>query len=413
MLPVVLLLGITQIECFVSNRIIIKTSAASSLVQSKDSRGRADKTLQLVPDTLLDNSMISHIVPSISLSAAANVGSVIRAIQLGGIPATGMLVVTGIGLRVKTPPAVVGALQHFAAGILLTTVAKELLPEMVQAEGLMENLASAFGFFAGVGVLILLGILLPEEELPEEETPEESTIQSLPLSTKPSPSLRNRRVSKKKEAFLTASIPFKRSPNREMDTLGDELRSGWETMDAGFAQGMELAVSSDVGSQSNMRDDGTNESPSLALPIALLAAVCIDSALDGLLVGTSTALDPTTSSILSASLTVESSFLGLTIATAIRSCPAASNIKLLGTTLAPTSLLLGSVVGGGLAPAMAESPALLAGLLGFGTSATLFMVAEELLLQAHEDGADHIWWVDAQLYLGFYASVTLEKLLGV
>jgi len=47
---------------------------------------------------------------------------------------------------------------------------------------------------------------------------------------------------------------------------------------------------------------------------------------------------------------------------------------------------------------------------GFGTSALLFMVAEELLLEAPEDG-EHIWWVNVQLYTGFYWGFMSTKFL--
>ena len=72
---------------------------------------------------------------------------------------------------------------------------------------------------------------------------------------------------------------------------------------------------------------------------------------------------------------------------------------------------MGAAVGGLLSTTLSENPVLFAGLLSFGTSALLFMVAEELLLEAHEDGGDHVWWVDLQLYTGFYASVMLGKFI--
>jgi len=70
-------------------------------------------------------------------------------------------------------------------------------------------------------------------------------------------------------------------------------------------------------------------------------------------------------------------------------------------------------VGGMTASALEHNPALFVGLIGFGTSALLFMVAEELLLEAHEGGEDsHVWWVDLQLYVGFFLSVVMGKLAG-
>jgi hypothetical protein len=62
------------------------------------------------------------------------------------------------------------------------------------------------------------------------------------------------------------------------------------------------------------------------------------------------------------------------------------------------------------ADALSHNSVLLIGLMSFGTSALLFMVAEELLLEAHEEG-DHVWWVDLQLYVGFFASLIVGKFM--
>ena len=344
----------------------------------------------------------STVANSIALPASPSLlqlpPTVLRSIQLGGFPALGMFGATQLGLRVPTPPNVLGALQHFAAGILLTTVAKELLPEMVNAQGLYENLASGIGFFSGVGLLIVLGILLPEEDEEEEgehatsnNAPADSDI-SVPTTTTATlvpqlPSLRNRKVSRKAGAVARSSSI------RNLNSV--------ETAGVPQQQDVTTAPSNDTEANAPILDKYA------LLPAALLAAVSIDSALDGLLIGTSTALDPSTGTILSASLAVESSFLGLTIGTALQAC----RQGLLGSSFAPVALLVGALAGGSLAPILSESPVLLAGILGFGTSATLFMVAEELLLESHENGAEHVWWVDFQLYTGFFASVMVDKFI--
>ena len=94
-------------------------------------------------------------------------------------------------------------------------------------------------------------------------------------------------------------------------------------------------------------------------------------------------------------------------------------------------------LGGALARTLSHSPIAMTGMLSFGTSALLFMVAEgrslfvcfqldisskvlsfptimcveELLLDAHEDG-EHVWWVDLQLYTGFFASIIAGKFVA-
>ena len=74
---------------------------------------------------------------------------------LGGIPAACMLLCTLLGLQVRVPPMVAGALQHFAAGVLLSAIATELLPTLVEAKGFDANLGLTIGFVAGMGLLIV------------------------------------------------------------------------------------------------------------------------------------------------------------------------------------------------------------------------------------------------------------------
>ena len=52
----------------------------------------------------------------------------------------------------------------------------------------------------------------------------------------------------------------------------------------------------------------------------------------------------------------------------------------------------------------------------FGIAALLFLVTEELLLEAHEAQEhsaheEHIWWVDMFFFLGFLLSFLMDKLL--
>jgi len=349
---------------------------------------------------------------SMALSSQATVVSgslsAISAVELGGFPALLMLLFTVIGLKIRTDPILVGALQHFAAGILLSTIAIELLPEMMNAKGLEENLASGVGFFMGVAVLIGLGVLLPQEQDDngqEGAGEEKQAVEALESSQEHSPlcqSLRNRQQSFKSEAFCCACateraleaelLPMNAIRSEEGSTLDDEQSSS--------------ASPSDVTGAMNLEETLSEKTSVDSFPTALVTAIAIDSALDGLLIGIAIAAGPSTGPMLSASLSVEMSFLGLTLAAALygqslsQSLPAA--------VLGPAVLLLGAFAGGALATTLANSPVLLAGLLGFGTSSLLFMVAEELLLEAHEEG-EHVWWSDLQLYTGFFASILASK----
>jgi hypothetical protein len=71
-------------------------------------------------------------------------------------------------------------------------------------------------------------------------------------------------------------------------------------------------------------------------------------------------------------------------------------------------VVLSAGLGGMLAGILSHSPVARVGMLSFGASSLLFMVAEELLLDAHEDG-QHVWWVDLQLYTVFFTSIIAGK----
>ena len=108
--------------------------------------------------------------------------------------------------------------------------------------------------------------------------------------------------------------------------------------------------------------------------------------------------------------------------------------------LPPLSLWLGGFIGATTAAAVARAPAMHVALISFGIAALLFLVTEELLLEAHEavstrwysrlDGVEgdggpprrheaqehsaheeHIWWVDMFFFLGFLLSFLMDKLL--
>ena len=191
-----------------------------------------------------------------------------------------MLLFTLVGLGKEVPPTIAGALQHFAAGVLLCTIVTELLPEMVSAEGVAQNVAAGVGFFLGVAVLILLGILIPEhdDDDKEENDHEEEKLQltSLPL---------------RQHSLMTVACQCReycRFPRRSSS-----------------------AVEAAVVKEESPLLSSTPENANKSFPLALILAIAIDSTLDGLLIGIACAAGPSAGPMMSASLTVEMSFLGL------------------------------------------------------------------------------------------------------
>ena len=110
-------------------------------------------------------------------------------------------------------------------------------------------------------------------------------------------------------------------------------------------------------------------------------------------------------------LTIEMGFLSLTVATALRRQPRA--LAALTVLLPPAALVAGGALGAVTAEAVARNAALHVGLISFGVAALLYLVTEELLLEAHEAQGpeEHIPWVDSCFFAGFLASFLLDKLL--
>ncbi len=137
---------------------------------------------------------------------------------------------------------------------------------------------------------------------------------------------------------------------------------------------------------------------------SMLTAVGADLTLDGVLVGIAFAAGARTGVLLAIALACELLSLGLALAVALGRARAFRARQVgLPTALAAVTLLGGAVLGLGL---LAHAPeALLAAVLAFGSAALLFLVTEELLVEAHRAGEST--WATAMFFLGFLLFVVL------
>ena len=142
-------------------------------------------------------------------------------------------------------------------------------------------------------------------------------------------------------------------------------------------------------------------------PFGLLSIVGVDLLIDGLVLGLGFAAGKTTGLLLTVALTLEVLFLGLTVAAELGQGKSSPR-RMIGTTLGLSLLLpLGVVLASpiGLLP-----PAYLAGFLSFGLIALLYLVTEELLVEAHENPDRP--WVTAMFFVGFLLLLLLEQAIG-
>jgi len=347
--------------------------------------------------------------------------SPIAGITLSSVPAAAMLLFTFAGLNTTVSPTIAGALQHFAAGVLLCTVGTELLPAMVGAEGWKENFAAFIGFFSGVAVLIALGVIMPDTEL---DIVREDDVEQVPVDGQEDEQQDDATISAAAAAAASEAVPTTAprssslSPSMAAPCKRDSIFGRRTSIKTAFHAAQEVSSSiskvadaaiyeSETGHASTTSTSTSRCSTSKPFPTALILAVAIDSLMDGLLIGIAVAAGPSAGPMMSASLSVEMSFLGLTLATALQGQSAKKAIP--AAFLGPLAIVGGAAIGGFMAYQLGHDPVLLVGMLSFGTSALLFMVAEELLLEAHEGGGEHLWWVDLQLYTGFFASVVAGK----
>ncbi|MBI0477095.1 transporter [Sphingomonas sp. MA1305] len=142
-------------------------------------------------------------------------------------------------------------------------------------------------------------------------------------------------------------------------------------------------------------------------PLALLGAIGIDIFVDGLVLGLAFAAGAKAGVLLTIALTLEVLFLGVTLATELGETMK-SRLKVVAA-VAGLALLLPV---GALAalPVATFSPVVVSGFLSFGLMALLYLVTEELLVEAHEKPDTPL--ISAMFFAGFLALLLIEELLG-
>ena len=187
-------------------------------------------------------------------------------------------------------------LQHFAAGVVFSVVAVELLPDVTRVHDLFEV---GWAFAAGVALMLLVA------------------------------------------------------------RLGERLERGSEG-----------------------RRAGTGAAPGARPNVGRLVGGAIDGLLDGLLVGIAFAAGVKEGLLLTAALSLELLSLGLATAASLTAAGAGRARTILVPTGISLLLVVGAVAGETVLRGASEHT--LAGVLSFGAAALLYLVTEELLVEAHE-----------------------------
>lgn len=319
-----------------------------------------------------------------------------HAFELCLFPSAVMLVASFLALSVKIPVHVVSAMQHLAAGIVLSAVAVELVPEILEAPSDPATVCGmTFGFIAGIGVLLLVSAVGGEadednEDEDDDDEDEENQVDgdhitryraSSEATTVVPPELQV--LSTDAEGSLTSSPPRTHTPSL--------LASGFLNLPGSAAlrkriaskpskQALMRSSASQLSSSTSLNDsappDGASAAVARPFPYALAVAVGVDALVDGLLIGISSSSGAQAGVVITGALSIEMGFLGLTFATTLRKQSRSARVRAI--LLPPLLLLLGGVCGGAIAALLASSPPLHTGLLAFGVAALLYLVTEEV-----------------------------------
>ena len=139
-------------------------------------------------------------------------------------------------------------------------------------------------------------------------------------------------------------------------------------------------------------------------PVGFMAVVGVDILIDGLVLGLAFAAGAKAGLLLTIALTVEILFLGLTVAAKLGDSQSSPR-RVIALT---AGLVLLLPVGAFIATPVASLPGpYLTAFLAFGLIALLYLVTEELLVEAHE--IPDRPWVTAMFFIGFLLLLLLEE----
>lgn len=309
------------------------------------------------------------------------------------------LLVLGCGGALLAPRSyALAAMQHLAAGLITAAVAAEVLPEVMAARGdARATAAAAAGFIAGVCVMLLLEAVTHGAEDGDDDEHHDHH----------EPLLASNQVADEERGRLLAaqeSTVTRRQQSKSERCLrcAEAAAAATESDDEPIRRLLEHAA------QSPTPPLTTGRVP--PFPALLCAAVAIDALVDGSLLGLSSAtVGARAALVLAAALTVEMGFLGATMAAALAGQPRLRAVA--GVVFTALALPLGGAVSSAAGDAAESNLALRVGLLSGVMAALLYLVTEELLVEAHSSGKHLPVYVDSMFFVGFLAAILVDLLV--
>jgi len=288
----------------------------------------------------------------------ANITDLPTLVGLLSIPTFTMMLGGLIVFKYHVGTKLIAALQHFASGILVGAIGWELTPE-IETASKSEILALVIGFFLGVCFLLFVGRF----------------------------DFRHWKSCSQKQNF----------DREEAHNLISDEEGSDKPVQKGISEYHSVNDTSDILLEKNQ------------VPIGLVLAVLVDGSIDGLLIGISSLSSVGTGLVTAIALSIEMALLGVSTCNTLRkSTLSITSILALCLTL-PLSILIAGLIGASLLQGT-EGPVLI-GTIAFGGAGLLYLVTEELMIEAHEDEETDRWWVTIMFFVGFMVVILLDKFL--
>ncbi|CAE8620469.1 unnamed protein product [Polarella glacialis] len=144
-----------------------------------------------------------------------------------------------------------------------------------------------------------------------------------------------------------------------------------------------------------------------ALPLGMILAVIVDSAVDGMLIGLAGAVASASGWLLAMATAIEMGFLGYSFACSLTQAVSLSWEAAVILMVPPLAMLCASVAAYLTAYQVQGTP-IFSALIAFALAAVLFLVLQELLLEAHEKQESEGWTVSVWLYIGLLMSICID-----
>jgi len=145
------------------------------------------------------------------------------------------------------------------------------------------------------------------------------------------------------------------------------------------------------------------------IPIGLIVAVWINGAIDGALIGVAFCGSGTAGLITSIALGIEQGLLGTTTTKSLTKKFSSLKTFIISVLLVMPIPICGLIAGKFL---NGLSGAAFALINAFGLSGLLYLVTEELLIEAHEDDETDKWYVSIHTFIGFLIVIVLHEFLN-